>query len=187
LQTIVKETERISKLISQVLDLERYESGKFTLQILPFQPSNMVMEAVNPLIPLANEKNITIRFDFQADMPNMYGDEEKLIQVVKNLVSNAIKFANKDICITVEYIKRKLKVSVTDDGKGIAKDFQALIFEKFYQARNQSMRKPLGSGLGLAISKKIIQLHEGSITVESEVGKGTNFQFSIPVHRSFGE
>ncbi|MBX7243536.1 MAG: hypothetical protein K1X92_17485 [Bacteroidia bacterium] len=185
LETIVKESERISKLISQILDLEKYESGKFLLTLLPFDPEKMINEAIAPLIPIAKEKNIEIRLMIDSRRKEIYADEGKITQVINNLVSNAIKFAYHLIEIKAEIRNDSMYFSVTDDGKGISPEFHSLIFDKFYQARNQSTRKPLGSGLGLAISQKIIQLHEGIIKVESAPEKGAKFTFSIPVARTF--
>lgn len=185
LETIVKESERISKLISQILDLEKYESGKFLLTLLPFEPEKMIKEAIAPLIPIAKEKRIDIHLKVESSSKEIYADEGKITQVINNLVSNAIKFAETTIEIKAEVKNSTLCFSVKDDGKGIPAEYHSLIFDRFYQARNQSTRKPLGSGLGLAISQKIIQLHEGRIKVESEMGKGAEFTFSIPVARTF--
>lgn len=180
LATVVRETERISRLISQVLDLERYESNKYVLHIQAFSIGEVIHRTIAPLQPLIQEKNLQLTLDIQENTL-VYADEEKLIQVIVNLLSNAIKFANTSIEIQAHTLNGMLNVRVKDDGKGIEKASQQHIFDKFYQAQNQNMRKPQGSGLGLAISKKIIQLHDGAFSVKSEPGLGAVFTFSIPL------
>lgn len=104
-----------------------------------------------------------------------------------NLLSNALKFTEPDkgiITITAYEEDGSLHVNVIDDGAGIAKPYQELIFDKFYQAHDQTIKKPKGSGLGLAISKRILELHNGTIGVESEVGKGSKFSFEIPLENT---
>ena len=107
-----------------------------------------------------------------------------LIQVLNNLLSNAIKFApnqNGIITVRVNEIDGEISTEIEDNGKGIEKDLLLLIFDKFFQAKNQTLKKPEGSGLGLAICKKIIEMHQGKIWVESEVNKYTKFLFTLPI------
>jgi signal transduction histidine kinase len=106
-------------------------------------------------------------------------------QVLYNLLSNAIKFVDENtglIKIMVHTNHDELQVSVEDNGKGIPKDLHTLIFDKFFQARNQTLKKPQGTGLGLAICKKIVEMHSGKIWVESEEGKGSRFIFTLPMN-----
>jgi Na+/proline symporter/signal transduction histidine kinase len=184
LQTIVKESERLTRLITQVLDLERFESGKQKLNLAPVQIEEVVRESVEALDQLVQEKNIDLVVDVQHNLPAINGDRDRLIQVLVNLISNAIKFCNPEhgrIIVSGYYIDGDIKVNVVDNGKGIDPEFHKQIFDKFYQAQNQNIRKPEGSGLGLAISKKIIESHQGRIWVESELGKGSKFSFVLPV------
>ncbi|MBF8961861.1 histidine kinase [Pontibacter sp. FD36] len=184
LQTIVKESERLTRLITQVLDLERFESGKQKLNLGPVQIEEVVRESVDALSQLVQEKNIDLVVDVQHNLPAINGDKDRLMQVLVNLISNAIKFCNPEhgrIIVSGYYIDGDIKVNVVDNGKGIDPEFHKQIFDKFYQAQNQNIRKPEGSGLGLAISKKIIESHQGRIWVESEVGKGSKFSFVLPV------
>ncbi|MDO6389668.1 ATP-binding protein [Pontibacter sp. BT731] len=184
LHTIVKESERLTRLITHVLDLERFESGRQKLNLGPVQIEEVVRESVQALEQLVQEKNIDLVVDVQHNLPAINGDKDRLMQVLVNLVSNAIKFCHPEqgrIIVSGYYIDGDIKVNVVDNGKGIDPEFHKQIFDKFYQAQNQNIRKPEGSGLGLAISKKIIESHQGRIWVESEAGKGSRFSFVLPV------
>lgn len=185
LHTIVKESERLSRLITQVLDLERFESGKQELNIAPVQLQEVVKESVEALERLIEEKGIALVVDVQQSLPPIPADRDRLIQVLVNLISNAIKFCSPEqgtITVSGYWIDGYVKVNVVDNGKGIDAESQEQIFDKFYQARNQNIRKPEGSGLGLAICKKIIVSHQGRLWVESEPGKGAKFSFTLPVN-----
>lgn len=184
LGTIIKESERLSRLIMQVLDLERFESGKQEMALAPVQMQEVIQEAVDALEQLVQEKNIHLEVDVQQSLPFLQGDRDRLVQVMVNLVSNAVKFCNPDkgrIVISGYYLDGDIKVNVVDNGKGIDTEYHKQIFDKFYQAHNQTTRKPEGSGLGLAICKKIIESHQGLIWIESESGKGAKFSFTLPV------
>ncbi|MDX5420660.1 MAG: sensor histidine kinase [Hymenobacteraceae bacterium] len=184
LHTIVKESERLTRLISQVLDLERFESGKQKLSLAPVQMQEVIQESVEALEQLVQEKGIELVVDVQQNLPEISGDKDRLIQVMVNLISNAIKFCNPaqgKIIVSSYYIDGDIKVNVVDNGRGIEPEFQKQIFDKFYQAENQTIRKPEGSGLGLAICKKIIESHQGRVWVESEPGRGAKFSFVLPV------
>jgi Na+/proline symporter/signal transduction histidine kinase len=179
---VVKETERLTHLITQVLYLERYESGKQKLNLSSFSMVELAEDAFQSIEPLAKIKNI----DFKLIHPNssllLHADKDLLRQVMINLLGNAVKFTNEDGHI--EFILTdnhdEIVVTVKDNGKGIPKVDQPFLFDKFFQARNQTVKKPEGSGLGLAISKKIVIMHGGKIWVESEEGKGSRFMFLIP-------
>ncbi len=184
LQTIVKESERLTRLITQVLDLERFESGNQKLNLRPVHLGEVVQDAVAALKQLMQEKVIGLTVDIQQNLPLISGDKDLLMQVMVNLISNAIKFCPRKggkIVVSGYYIDGNIKMNVLDNGKGIAAEFQSRIFDKFYQAQNQNIRKPEGSGLGLAISKQIIESHRGRVWVESEPGKGAKFSFILPV------
>lgn len=183
LNTIIRESERLSRLINQVLDLEKYESGKQSLRREEVLIDDIIQEVLESLRHLADEKKIRIQQTSDPYIPVIGADRDKLLQVVYNLVSNAIKYCppqKGEINITTFHIESNAVVSVMDNGNGIAPEYQQLIFNRFYQAEAQSVRKPKGSGLGLAISKKIIELHGGKIWVESQVNKGAKFTFTLP-------
>lgn len=184
LATIIRETERLTRLITQVLDLEKFESGKETLAMQPIDPAAVLEDAVAAVEQLAREKNARIEVQLSKTLPAVLGDYDRLEQVLINLLSNAIKFCDPQdghIALMAHADAGRLNVSVGDNGPGIAPEYHAVIFEKFFQAHRQLPRKPKGSGLGLAISKKIVELHGGHIGVESQPGQGAIFSFDLPL------
>jgi signal transduction histidine kinase/Na+/proline symporter len=184
LNTIIKETERMDRLINQVLDLERFESGKQKLQLEPLDMGALIQEALGLVAQVVKEKGIALEADLPQELPPLQADRDRLLQVLLNLLSNAIKFCQPQqgrIRVSAYYVDGDIKVKVWDNGPGIAPENQAFIFDKFYQVRNQTLKKPKGSGLGLAISKQIIEHHGGKIWVESSPEKGTKFSFLLPV------
>jgi Na+/proline symporter/signal transduction histidine kinase len=184
LGTVVKESDRLSRLINQVLDLEKYESGKQKLNTEEVDIQDIIKDSVDALYQQSKEKGIKMVFMPDRFAPRFEADKDKLIQVVVNLLSNAIKFCEAqkgEITIATHYVEGCIYTSIQDNGAGIDKKFQRLIFDKFFQAEDQTVKKPRGSGLGLAISKKIIELHNGQIWLESQVGRGSKFTFMISV------
>jgi Na+/proline symporter/nitrogen-specific signal transduction histidine kinase len=187
LETITDETLRMSRLIMQVLDLERFQSGKQKLTMETCNLNKIIDESVETLRPIIEEKKISLTVDQQKSMPESLMDRDRIKQVVMNLVSNATKFCNPDhgeIIISSYFIDGYLKVNVSDNGEGVSAEYRQTIFEPFFQADDQTTKKPVGSGLGLAISKTIIQSHSGSIWVEREAGKGARFSFEIPYRKT---
>lgn len=185
LNTIVKESDRLGRLINQVLDLEKFESGKLRVTVEPIRVDELILDSIEAIEQLAKEKGITIKKVIYKNIPKINGDRDRLMQVLVNLLSNSIKFVEPKkgiITVTAYPQESKVTVNINDNGMGIAPEFHELIFDKFYQAQDQTIRKPKGSGLGLAISKKIIELHNGQIWVESELGKGAKFVFEIPLN-----
>lgn len=185
LGTVIKESERLTRLINQVLDLERFESGKQVFAIEKFDFCEMIKEATDSIKQLAVENKIKIEANSLEKDIAIWADRDRLMQVVINFLSNAIKFSPKTgavINVNCTVLNDFIDLSVTDNGEGIEPNFQAMIFDKFYQVADKTHRKPKGSGLGLAISKKIIELHNGIIWVDSQVGVGSTFGFKIPIH-----
>ncbi|UYZ64277.1 sensor histidine kinase [Hymenobacter weizhouensis] len=185
LLTITKESERLSRLITLVLDLEKYESGKATLDKAPVDVAEVISDALDAVGQLLRDKHIHLDVAVPPALPPLAGDRDRLMQVLVNLLSNAVKSCRADgtgrIRVVAEAAPDTLRIRVQDNGKGIAPEFHQLIFDKFFQARNQTTRKPEGSGLGLAITKKIVELHAGRIWVESQPEQGATFavEFSI--------
>ena len=138
------------------------------------------LESLNQLI---KNKKISIEFDDSNKVIRAFYDEERIVQVIHNLLSNAIKFCsetNGKIVISIAENKDNIEVKIHNNGKGIKKeDFEA-IFDKFYQSRNQNVKKPIGSGLGLAICKQIIEHHKGKIWAENNIAEGATFIFTLP-------
>lgn len=187
LQTILKETNRMTRLISQVLDLENFESGKHQLIIDKVDMDELIHHCLQSLDGVFKNENITVCIDIQENLPTLEADYDRITQVVLNLLANAAKHCNKEkgvVWVTAKKVGSELQVDIEDNGPGVREELQQIIFEKFFQAKNQTMRKPKGSGLGLAISKKIVQLHEGKIGVRSKEPHGAIFTFTIPFQKN---
>lgn len=184
LKTIVKETDRMTRLNSQVLDLENFESGKHQLVIEKVNVVELLSHCVNTLDEVFKRRNIYFQLEVDPNLPCVELDYDRITQVVLNLLANASNYCDKtagEITLRAKQVENKIKVDVQDNGPGVKPEMQEIIFEKFFQAKNQTIRKPKGSGLGLAISKKIIQLHEGKIWVDSDGNGGSTFSFTIPI------
>ena len=183
--TIGREAERLTRLISLVLDLEKFESGQATLERAPVPVPALVAEALEAVGQLLRDKQITLHVDIPADLPVLLADRDRLMQVLVNLLSNAVKACQAGgagrIAVLAWPAADALLLCVEDNGRGISPAAQHLIFDKFYQAHNQTTRKPEGSGLGLAITKKIVELHHGRIWVESALDQGARFFLELPL------
>ena len=183
--TIGREAERLTRLISLVLDLEKFESGQATLDRTPVPVAGLVAEALDAVGQLLRDKHIALHIDTPADLPVLSADRDRLMQVLVNLISNAIKACRADgtgrIAVLAWPAADVLLLCIEDNGRGISPAAQHLIFDKFYQAQNQTTRKPEGTGLGLAITRKIVELHHGRIWVESAVEQGARFFVELPL------
>jgi signal transduction histidine kinase/CheY-like chemotaxis protein len=182
LQIILSEGERLTVLINDLLDLEKIRAGKMTWNMETAQIADILHSAVTATYSLFETKGLSWLLDISPDLPNIYGDRDRLVQVVINLISNAVKFTKEGtITCQARAGAGEIIVSVIDQGIGIAMEDQALVFEKFKQVGSTQTNKPKGTGLGLSICKEIIEVHGGRIWVESEPGKGSTFSFSLPV------
>jgi len=169
-------------LINDVLDLTKIEAGQLTLSLADYSLKEVVDGVIIALEPLAVEKHLALRAEVAADLPTGYGDERRIFQVLMNLVGNAIKFTDEgEIAIRASAASGSFTVAVCDSGAGIDPSDQARIFQEFQQADSSSTRKKGGTGLGLSIAKRIVEMHKGSIWVESALGMGSMFFFSLPV------
>ncbi|MCX8027665.1 MAG: cell wall metabolism sensor histidine kinase WalK [Thermodesulfovibrionales bacterium] len=179
---ILSEGERITSLINDILDMSKLESGKVTWNFDYIHIDDVITTAHKAMSSLFEKKSIPCFINIQLGLPTVRADRERLIQVVINLLSNALKFTDKGrIVCNAELAGDDIVVSVKDEGIGIPKEEQETIFEKFRQVGDMITNKPKGTGLGLPISKKIVEAHGGKMWVESEVGKGSTFYFSIPL------
>jgi signal transduction histidine kinase/Na+/proline symporter len=185
--TIGRESERLTRLISLVLDLEKFESGQATLDRTAVPVAELVAEALDAVGQLLRDKHITLHVDTPDDLPILYADRDRLMQVLVNLLSNAIKACRADgtgrIAVLAWPAAELVLLCVEDNGCGISPAAQHLIFDKFFQAQNQTIRKPEGTGLGLAITRKIVELHHGRIWVESALEQGARFFVELPLLR----
>lgn len=184
LDAVIKETERLSHLITQVLNLEKYESGRQRLNISATDLGQLIRGVAKSMDGLIRSRGLTLSIQLTDSMLLVPCDKDLVNQVVVNLLGNAVKFANQQIRIHAHFNEDEWQIWISDDGKGIEPELHELIFDKFFQAKNQTLKKPEGSGLGLAICKKIVEMHGGRIWVESEPGKGASFVFTLPVELS---
>ena len=188
IETVLRNLTRLENLIEDILDLSRIEAGKIKLSFEPMNINDAVREAIKMQEGFAKRKEIEISTKL-AEMPNIIGDAERLGQVIGNLLNNAIKFSEKTgkVIIKTKRLGENVRVSITDYGIGIAKADQKKLFNPFSQIDSSMGREHVGTGLGLAIAKGIIQAHNGKIGVESELGKGSTFYFSIPINQKIAE
>jgi signal transduction histidine kinase len=182
---IVSEGERLTTLINDVLDLAKMEAGRTDWNMEPLSMSEVIDRATAATMSLFDQKGLELIKDVEEDLPSVMGDNDKLIQTVINLISNAVKFADKgSVTCRVRKTGDKITVSVIDTGLGIAKEDQEKVFEKFKQVGDTLTDKPKGTGLGLPICKHIVEHHGGEIWIESERGKGSNFSFTLLFNKS---
>ena len=168
--------------IRDVLDLSKIEAGQLSLSLSDYSLQDAVQSAVTSVESLAKEKGLRLTVDVASKLPVGRGDERRIVQVLLNLVGNAIKFTETgEVTVRVSAGDDVFRVSVSDTGSGIPEIQHERIFEEFQQVDESSTRTKGGTGLGLAIAKKIIELHGGRIWVESVVGKGSTFTFNLPV------
>ena len=178
-EIIDKEAKHLAKLINDLLDLSKIDSGAMTLHKRPFKLKDL--EDKCSLRNLAERKGLNLIWNTPDSLGEVYGDPERIAQVLTNLVNNAIKFTDHG-SVTInafEKDKNHIQVDVIDTGPGIPKKEQELIFERFQRSSISKMNNKEGSGLGLAIAKEIMKLHDGDITVRSEVGKGSTFSIVL--------
>ncbi|MGB7099496.1 MAG: GAF domain-containing protein [Xanthobacteraceae bacterium] len=169
-------------LINDVLDLSKIEAGQLALELSDYSLQDIAQTVRSTLEPLAADKKLAFNVELAPKLPPGRGDGRRLTQVLINLVGNAIKFTDAgEVVIKAAAADGSFHVSVHDTGPGISVDDQAKLFQEFQQADNAITRKKGGTGLGLAISKRIIGMHGGKIWIESQVGKGSTFSFTLPV------
>jgi signal transduction histidine kinase len=169
-------------LINDVLDLSKIEAGQLVLELSDYCVRDIAQTVRSTLEPLAADKKLAFKLELAPDLPPGHGDGRRLTQVLINLVGYAIKFTDAgEVAIKAEANNGSFYVSVRDTGPGISAADQANLFQEFQQADNAITRKKGGTGLGLAISKRIIEMHGGRIWVESQVGQGSTFAFTLPV------
>jgi len=183
LGAIQEDSERLVRLVNELLDLSRMESGRIEMQFRPVSICSVVEAAARPTLGQMADKGVVFANDCTEDLPEVNVDADKIIWVVSNLLGNALRYTPSGGVIGVRASVQgtRLMVSVSDTGIGISREDQAKIFKKFVQIKGKDGTATGGAGLGLAISKEIVQAHSGRIWVESEVGKGTTFVFTLPI------
>jgi len=179
---ILSEGERLSSLINDLLDISRMEAGKIRLNMKEIDMEEIITQVITLTNPIIRDKSLQVIQSIREPLPRIMADKDKLMQVIINLISNAIKFTEEGcIVCSARVVEDSIIVSISDTGIGIREEDKKFIFEKFSQVGDTLTNKPKGTGLGLSICKYIIEEHGGEIWVESEMEKGTDFSFSIPI------
>jgi PAS domain S-box-containing protein len=175
--------DRLVALINDLLDISRIESGRIALKREPVDLASVLDGVVATMRPLVTGKAETLTLDVEAGLPRVLGDQDRIVQVATNLVSNAHKYSPEggDIQVRAMRAGDLVSVSVTDAGIGIPPEAMPRLFSRFYRVDSSLTREIGGTGLGLSIVKSIVELHGGSVSVESEPGKGSTFSFTLPL------
>jgi signal transduction histidine kinase len=173
--------ERLSRLIDSVLDFQKLEAGKMRYDIRKNDLQKTVEDACNTMRPYAQKRGVHLHVEYEPNLPAVAFDTDRLIQVVTNLVSNAIKFTPEGgrIAVSVQSRSEHIAIRVSDTGLGIPKEALPKVFERFYRVKRPG-KEIKGTGLGLAIVNKIVNAHGGRIDVESKLNKGTTFTVLLP-------
>jgi CheY-like chemotaxis protein len=182
---MVSEGERLTKLINDVLDIAKMEAGRVDWNMQYFSVHELIERASSATFALIEQKGLELIIDVKEELPKILGDRDRLLQVVINLISNALKFTEEGAVICkARCTAHEITISVIDTGIGIPEVDQPKIFEKFKQVGNTLTDKPNGTGLGLSICQQIVKHHGGKIWVESELGQGSSFSFTLPINGS---
>jgi PAS domain S-box-containing protein len=184
LEAIERNATLQTKLIEDLLDISRIITGKLSLHCQPLEMAHVINDAVNTVQPAADAKSITIETSFDAHAEPVFGDANRLQQVVWNLLSNAVKFTPKNGRVDVALLRvdSQIEISVSDSGAGIDSEFLPYVFERFRQADGRTTRQHGGLGLGLAIVRHLVELHGGTVDAHSDgTGQGAVFSLRLPV------
>ena len=178
----VSNTDRLVKLVNDVLDIERMGAGRMELELAPVSASSLVRNAMQIVQMTATEAKVTLRADL-GTQPTVLANADAIVQVLVNLLGNAVKFSSRWSTVSVVLTSENgwATFAVKDSGRGIPSDQLGAIFERFHQVNSSDAREKGGSGLGLAIARDIVNQHEGHIDVDSEVGRGSTFSFTLPL------
>jgi Na+/proline symporter/nitrogen-specific signal transduction histidine kinase len=186
---IIKESERLTRLINQVLDLAKIESGNAEWHSSEIDMREVVDDAVAAVSQMLKENSVQLEINVPQGLPTIVADRDRLMQVMLNLLSNAAKFCKRGdgrVSVTLARQDHFLRVDVTDNGAGVSDSDKEVIFEKFRQVGDTLTDRPQGTGLGLPICRQIIHHFGGSLWVESSPGRGATFSFTLPLERAGG-
>ena len=182
LQMIKESGEDLLALVNNLLDLSKIEAGKVELHMEPLDPTEVIAVVTSQLTIRAMEDGLSLTTHIARDLPFVLADENKLRQILRNLLENALKFTKEgEVSIGARSENGDVVFWVKDTGVGIAEEDQEVIFDKFRQARRGTTEGSGGAGLGLSVAKELVELHNGRIWVESDAGKGSTFYFTVPV------
>ncbi|MBI4549279.1 MAG: PAS domain S-box protein [Ignavibacteriae bacterium] len=178
-----QDCERLTKLVRELLQLSKLESGKIELREEIVDIRKIIEATLQPFHLQFKEKSVALKARFESDLPPLIGDEQQFSWVISNLVNNALKYTDSggSVDVIAKRGGQSILVQVRDNGKGIPQDHLDAIFDKFVQVKQSLASTPGSVGLGLAIAKEIVEMYGGKIWVESEVGKGSTFSFRLPI------
>ncbi|MFF2482746.1 ATP-binding protein [Paenibacillus sp. NPDC058071] len=179
LQIIESEGDRLTNMVDELLDFSKLDNGRISLEFATVNPAELLQHVGRQLAPRATRQGIHLTLKIDEPLPLIQADENRLKQVMINLIDNALKFTSKagQIAMTAHTIPGKIVITVEDTGVGIEEQELDYVLQKFYKGQKQSS----GSGLGLSISNQIVNLHHGQLKITSEVGKGTNVTIELPI------
>ena len=182
LQIALNNCERLVRIINDILDVSKIESGNLVLRKKPAHVAELIRQSVDVVAPPARSAGVRIDVNVPANIRPVMVDPDRIVQALVNLLSNAVKFAPKDstVTITVTGTENVITIAVSDQGEGIAPENLNRLFQKFQQVDSSASRRKGGTGLGLAITKALVEQHGGRIAVDSELNKGTRFSFTLP-------
>lgn len=185
LQVIDSETDRMTRLVKDLLQLSRIDNMQMQWNMKKLSPASLVKECVSKMKMEANSKNQKLEVYVIGDIPEIIGDKDRLEQVFINLISNAIKYTpgEGEIMVFVGRTTNDVYVKVSDNGVGIPEQDIPRIFERFYRVDKARSREMGGTGLGLSIAKEIVEAHQGSISITSKEGKGTEIVVKLPIQK----
>jgi signal transduction histidine kinase len=186
LQVIKNNAERLHMLVNDLLDISRIETGKTKLDLRPVDISQLIKEVVEGHLQgriQHEDKDIAVHTDAPSDLPMVNIDYARITQVLTNLLDNAFNYTpeNGEIYVTVRANGDSVHVSVKDTGIGISEENQQKIFDRFYRAEDDDVQQIPGTGLGLSIVHSLVEMHDGQLKLESELGKGSTFSFNLPI------
>ncbi|MCP5100289.1 MAG: GAF domain-containing protein, partial [Chloroflexi bacterium] len=185
LDIIAANVKRMSQQIRDLTDISRIEMNRLHMEMIPTALQNVMQETMQTVQSICDEKNIQLHVDATVHLPFVMADKGRLVQVMTNLLSNACKYSPEDTAVSLTFSQLEgdpllIQCAVSDNGYGISEEDIARLFTQFFRSDNPNIRKSKGTGLGLSITKGIVELHGGQIWVESQLGEGTTFYFTIP-------
>lgn len=183
-EIIYNETMHMNRLVDDIMEMVKLENKEIVLSRVPIDLQGMLQQTAFKFTPKAAEKDVSIETIVEPGLPKVFADQTRLEQILNNLLKNAIKFTESgsiQIKADKESTGKYVRIWVVDTGIGIAPNDQEMVWERFFKVDRGRSRKNIGSGLGLAIVRELVELHEGQITLDSELGIGTTFQILLPV------
>jgi signal transduction histidine kinase len=182
LQIADSNAHRLLQIINDMLDLEKMESGKMEMEMAPVRVLALIEDAIRENMPYAERFKVGFELGEVPADTTVWGNEESLMQVLVNLLSNAAKFSppGSVVVLSADVLESGVQIAVTDHGAGVPPELQGIIFEKFSQVDSSDSRSKEGTGLGLSIAREIVRKHGGDLKLESTPGKGSRFYFDVP-------